>query len=91
MFLEELFSHWEGLFQAAHSGRVWVDGDSGTGQWYITEFGQRDGEELRVGGVYRDQYARIDGRWVFAKRHFDVLFRRIGGCRQVETWPFPEL
>ncbi len=89
LFLGELFSHWEGVFQAAHSGRVWLDGDSGRGQWYITEFGQRDGEELRVGGVYRDQYARINGRWVFTKRHFDVLFRRIGGCRRVETWPFP--
>src|SRR3954454_7165691 len=49
-FLEELFSHWQGIFQAVHSGRVTIDGDVGTGQWYITEFGQRDGEELRVGG-----------------------------------------
>ena len=89
-FLEELFSHWEGIFQAVHTGRVWLEGAEATGQWYITEFGQRDGEELRVGGVYRDRYARQGDRWVFAKRHFDMLFRRIGGCREVETWPFPE-
>jgi uncharacterized protein (TIGR02246 family) len=88
-FVEELFSHWQGLFQAVHSGRVTINGDAATGQWYITEFGQRDGEELRVGGMYRDEYTRIDGRWMFAKRHFDILFRRIGGCREVETWPYP--
>jgi uncharacterized protein (TIGR02246 family) len=89
-FADELFSHWAGLMHCAHTSRVWIDGDRATGRWHVTEFGLRDGEELRVGGVYRDEYVRLDG-WAFARRRFDILFRRIGGSAPVETYPLSEL
>ena len=74
----------------AHTSRVWLDGDGDNRRWHVTEFGLRDGGELRVEGVDRDEYVRLDG-WAFARRRFDILFRRIGGSAPVETFPLPEL
>jgi uncharacterized protein (TIGR02246 family) len=89
-FVDELFSHWDGLFHAAHTSRVWLDGDRASGRWQISEFGTRDGQELRVAGVYEDEYIRVDEKWLFARRRFNIVFRRIGGCSEVETWPPPD-
>ena len=88
-FLDGLLVKWEIIFHAIHSGRVELDGDAATGQWYITEFGQlKDGTEVRIAGVYHDDYRRgTDGRWRFTRRRYDGMFSRFGGALEVTQYP----
>lgn len=75
-FLGGVLAHWEGIVHGLLSGRVRLDGDTGTGRWYITEFGIRDGADFAIAGCYTDSYVRRDGRWWFASRRYDGLWRK---------------
>ncbi|HZP30997.1 MAG TPA: nuclear transport factor 2 family protein [Acidimicrobiia bacterium] len=88
-FLDDLLVKWAMIFHAIHSGRVTLAGDRATGEWYISEFGQlRDGTEVRIAGVYHDDYAcGGDGRWRFARRRYDGMFSRFG--RELKVRPYP--
>ncbi len=92
-FLDGLLVKWEMIFHAVHSGRVElaVDGaaDRATGQWFITEFGKLlDGTEVRIAGVYHDDYERgADGTWRFARRRYDGMFSRFGAELNVTKYP----
>ena len=58
----------------ASAGPIHVDGDTATGTWYQQEFlHQKDGIKRSVTGKYTDTYARIDGRWFFTKRVYEIL------------------
>jgi hypothetical protein len=91
--LEGLLVKWAMIFHAVHSGRVElaVDGsrDRATGQWFISEFGQLlDGTEVRIAGVYHDDYERgADGAWRFARRRYDGMFSRLGDKLKVTRYP----
>ena len=80
---EELFGFWQTAmasfkfaFMVLNSGTIDISGDTATGRWYVTEhlLGQ-DGNGLHIEGVYDDQYVREDGRWVFARRDYHVIYR----------------
>ena len=88
-FLDGLLAKWAMIFHAIHSGHVTLDGDRARGEWYISEFGQlHDGTEVRIAGVYHDDYARgADGRWRFARRRYDGMFSRFGGELKVTPYP----
>jgi uncharacterized protein (TIGR02246 family) len=88
-FLDGLLVKWAMIFHAIHSGRVETDGDRATGQWFITEFGQLlDGTEVRIAGVYHDDYERgTDGTWRFARRRYDGMFSRFGAELNVTAYP----
>lgn len=53
-----------------------VEGDRARGSWYLLEPGTRRNEEaLWIVGRYDDEYARIDGRWLFKRVNLKILIR----------------
>jgi uncharacterized protein (TIGR02246 family) len=88
-FLDDLLVKWAMIFHAVHSGRVVLDGDLARGEWFISEFGQlHDGTEVRIAGVYHDDYVRgADGRWRFARRRYSGMFSRFGADLKVRPYP----
>jgi len=58
----------------ASAGPIVVKGDSAEGTWYQQEFlHQKDGVKRSVTGRYQDEYVKLDGRWYFKKRVYEVL------------------
>jgi hypothetical protein len=54
-----------------------VDGDRATGRMFMCELRQEreSGRFTTAFGVYRDEYAKVDGRWWFARRRYQSLAR----------------
>ncbi len=64
------------VVQLAHNGQATVDGDRGTGRWYISEHTQRrDRSRGLLLAYYNDTYSRVDDQWLFASRAITVLYR----------------
>ena len=61
--------------------------DRATGRMYIAELRREGGSEQWTTsyGVYHDRFARIDGRWWFARRRYQSLAR----TGRAEIFPFP--
>ena len=58
----------------ASAGPIVIDGDKAHGTWYQQEFlHQKDGVKRNVTGQYEDDYIKVDGRWYFQKRVYEVL------------------
>ncbi|MGI9603670.1 MAG: nuclear transport factor 2 family protein [Acidimicrobiales bacterium] len=60
-----------------HNGTSRLDEEAGTGtgRWYITEhLRMGDGATATLMGYYDDEYRRVDGRWLFARRVLHPLY-----------------
>ena len=58
----------------ASPGPIEVNGDTATGTWYQQELlDQKDGTTRHVIGRYSDQYVKLEGRWLFSKRVYEIL------------------
>ena len=69
----------DSIVQLAHNGHATIDGDSGTGRWYISEHSQRrDGTRGLFLAYYDDTYSVVEGMWRFASREITVLYRGPG-------------
>ncbi len=78
---ENVYSRWKqamdgfsfvGFFASA--GPIIVDGDTARGTWYQQEFlHQKDGVKRAITGQYTDDYVKVDGRWFFRKRVYQIL------------------
>lgn len=78
------------VVQLANTERITVEGDRGSGRWYVTEYAKsRDGSALLNVGFYRDEYRRVDGAWRFARRRFDALYMGAPDLSGA-TFPHPE-
>jgi hypothetical protein len=76
-FIERSIERFEFFEFALLNAVVDVRGDEATGRLYMWELRQ-DAERHRWSnayGLYRDRYARVDGRWLFAERHYSSLAR----------------
>jgi uncharacterized protein (TIGR02246 family) len=60
------------------------------GRWYLTEITHRESGSARVTGLYRDDYVREQGAWLFARRRFDILHAERNLPGEISTFPFPE-
>jgi hypothetical protein len=68
--------------------RAGGDADRATARLYICELRQdaASGHSTQAFGVYQDEYRRVDGRWWFARRHYQSLARSGRG----EVFAFPK-
>ena len=58
----------------ASAGPIVVEGDTAHGTWYQQEFLHgTDGSKRYITGKYEDDYVKVDGRWFFKKRVYDIL------------------
>ena len=78
---ENFFGVWQQAMSAfsfvgffASAGPITIDGDSATGTWYQQEFLHgKDGSKRTITGKYSDTYSKVDGRWYFAKRVYEIM------------------
>ena len=76
--LESMSENVTFAFQGILGNIVRVDGDVGVGRCYIEERGRyTDGNDFTINGYFDDQLKLVDGRWLFASRKFNLLYRRI--------------
>lgn len=54
---------------------IQIDGDSATGRSYfsVATFSQETDGPVHFYGMYRDRYAKSDGRWLFKSRAYDSI------------------
>jgi len=58
----------------ASAGPIVVEGNKARGTWYQQEFlHQKDGVKRAITGRYDDDYVKVDGRWYFQQRVYQVL------------------
>jgi ketosteroid isomerase-like protein len=81
------------VLQRMNNGTVEIDGNTGSGRWYLSEhIGAEDGSVMVNIGVYQDRYIRADSGWVFSERHFSMLFHeRRAASDSVIVSPYPQL
>lgn len=79
--------------QTPHYGVLDIDGDKASGRWYLTEHIKfPDGNGVFNVGCYQDKYVKRDGQWLFAERHYAVLYNDEGKGDMTGTAnPFPPL
>ncbi len=58
----------------ASAGPIVVNGDRAQGTWYQQEvLHQKAGSKRFITGLYKDEYVKVDGRWYFQKRVYEIL------------------
>jgi hypothetical protein len=65
------------VYQAAHSGDAHYVGspDRAAGRWYINEWLRRADEvNAMMLAHYDDEYVRVDGEWLFARRFLQIHY-----------------
>ena len=77
---DALRAHWHQIFGAVEQmmfftqmASLTVDGDRASARSYCVELLQlRDAPGRRLVGEYTDELARVDGEWLFTRRHYRV-------------------
>jgi ketosteroid isomerase-like protein len=77
---DELRAHWHGIFGTLEQmvfftqmASLSVDGDSATARSYCLEILKlNDGHTRQLVGEYDDELVRVDGDWLFSRRHYRV-------------------
>ncbi len=78
---ENFFPMWQQMMSGfsfvgffASAGPIVVDGDTAQATWYQQEFlHQKDGGKRTIIGKYQDECVKVDGRWYFQKRIYEIL------------------
>ncbi|KAJ9603795.1 hypothetical protein H2200_011981 [Cladophialophora chaetospira] len=90
--LDKLLQPWDFFVQLVHSGVVDIDGDEATGRFIMHEVAKGPNETYYNNfAIYEDKYCKVDGKWFFAKRHYNYMFLDSGPfggnvCPPIEGW-----
>ncbi|KAL6248305.1 hypothetical protein RBB50_004560 [Rhinocladiella similis] len=98
--LEKLLEPWDFFVQLVHSGVVEIDestgGTSATGRFILREVAKggsasTEGAYYNNFAIYEDQYAKVDGKWYFARRDYKYMFLDSGPfggnvCLPIQGW-----
>ena len=69
-------SSFRAVIQNVLNGDVELDGDTGSGRWYIMEHCVRGNDSRTILlAHYDDTYVRRDGRWYFASRQLHIQYQ----------------
>jgi SnoaL-like domain len=75
--IERLQGLWDFFMQTVHPGTIQLEGDTGVGRAYISEFGRfRDGSSHLNYAVYHDRYQRTPDGWRFTERAYEIKYLR---------------
>jgi ketosteroid isomerase-like protein len=73
--IERMQGLWDYFVQTAHAGTIQLEGDTGSGRAYISEFGRmHDGKSELNYAVYHDRYERTPDGWKFSERVYEVRY-----------------
>ena len=83
----------EFVAQLIYQGTVEIDENNASGRWYLCEHlrpaGSADG--MFNIGTYKDEYVKQDGRWLFSKRDYQIMYNDEGkGNMSGMVIPFPQ-
>jgi ketosteroid isomerase-like protein len=63
----------------ASAGPIVVEGDTAHATWYQQEFlHPKEGDKIGITGRYEDDYVKLDGRWYFKQRLYQVMNMEVG-------------
>ncbi len=74
---EHLLGSWDFFVQLSTSAHITVTGETATANFYVNEIarGQPDGTNSNYNiSCYTDELVKADGRWLFQKRDYRVLY-----------------
>jgi uncharacterized protein (TIGR02246 family) len=75
-FWEQFMQNFTSTWQVQHTMILELDGDLGRGRIYVDEHVVLpNGGGMFNRGIYHDDYAKVDGRWLFKRRHFDLVHK----------------
>jgi ketosteroid isomerase-like protein len=70
-----LMGCWTFFHQVPHQSPIQVAGETATARMYMHEIGIfKNGRTHRNWSEYIDRYRRVDGRWLYAERHYRFLY-----------------
>lgn len=71
-------AQWRTFAQYVHwttNHTIWIDGDEARGESDVAALVRlHNGRWVRTGGTYRDEYRRVDGKWLIAMRDASTRF-----------------
>jgi hypothetical protein len=90
-FIADSLERFEFFEFALLNSVVFLDGEAATGRVYMWELRQ-DSDTHRwtnAFGVYRDEYSRVDGQWMFASRRYSSLARTSDDGEGMDVFTIP--
>ncbi|KIX94523.1 uncharacterized protein Z520_09909 [Fonsecaea multimorphosa CBS 102226] len=91
--LEKLLAPWDFFVQLVHSGVVeFQDSTHATGRFIMREVAKGPNETYYNNfAIYKDRYAKVEGKWYFARRDYKYMFLDSGSfggnvCPPIEDW-----
>jgi hypothetical protein len=89
-FISEAIAHFDFFEFVILNTVIDIDGDEAHARMYIWELRHDPvGGRSNAYGLYRDDYARLDGQWWFAGRRYQSLART--QTTDYAVFPFPEM
>lgn len=75
-FWEQFMQNFVSTWQVQHTMILELGSDSGRGRIYVDEYVVLpNGAGMANKGIYHDDYVKMDGQWLFKRRHFDLVHK----------------
>ena len=75
-FWQQAMSGFEFAIMMNNQSSVEIDGDTATGRTYLSEYTRdKEGNKGMALGIYKDQYIKVDGEWLFKSRIHHMMYQ----------------